>query len=514
MAGEWVDVQDEGRWVDHEEPKESSWSDRLRALGHGARKGASLGFDEEIGGATQALMQAITGAAKNPDGSPMTAMDVYRQSHAGNVGDEARTKKAASRFYAGGEVLGGLVPGLATGGGGTLGSAVKSGIALGAAGGLGDSDADLTRLDAEQVKQALLDAGAGGLAGGASGAAGYGIGKALPVALRAARTKLEDLAVGTGRRVLNGGAELANATKKVVSDEAVREALNRGTIKPFGTTKGAFNRLERTTDEVGDVYQSVLGDLEQGGVKGPHPRDLANTLIAAGRAAEPNTFNTAIPRLYESVADQALDKTGGSAMSLTQAEALKRSLQEMAKADYANLSTKSLGKARMDIASKMRQSIEDTVGQQADGLPVGNPAREAADAFVPVKKSLGNLIEAREAARKGANKASGANSAGLAEKLALYGSLMMHDPSGLALLAGKGLMNRGASTVAASSHTGAQLARALAQGAAKAGNKLPAGTALGTADLVRALRSKRQRPIINVGTGEVVGYENVGPSEE
>lgn len=98
---------------------------------------------------------------------------------------------------------------------------------------------------------------------------------------------------------------------------------------------------------------------------------------------------------------------------LTQAENIKRALQDQARKEYTKVAGNTdLGQAKMEAASAVRQAIEDAVEGQAAKAP------GAAAAFQPAKQRLGNLIEADEAALKALNSAQNKNSISLRDMLA------------------------------------------------------------------------------------------------
>jgi hypothetical protein len=508
MAGDWVDIPDGGgEWVDvdPQAPQEANWRDKVAAVLHGARKGASLGFDDELGAATQALLQRVHPTTLNADGSEMSALDVYRQARGGNRAEEETIRKKAPNYYTGGEVGGGIAATIGTGAG--LGAAaIYGGIQ-----GLGDSNADLTALKSGDALDALKDAGIGAGVNVLGTGAGHAAGKLLPMALRATRTGLENLAIRTGRRVLNGGADLRNGLREVVSDDAVREALDAGAIRFGSTTEKAAQRLDTHSDALGKTYQGILDELEAKGVAGPEAKKIADQLLK--RAAEDELASGAdksVARKFMREAQNAENIADPSGrIPLNRAEAIKRRLQSEAQSEYGKMGgSKPLGAAKKEVGSVYRQSIEDAVDDAAQGLPAGSDVRELADSFVPVKRRLAKSLEALEAAEKGANKAAGRNAIGLRETIVAGPQAASGDVLGAATTLGltKAITTRGASTIAATANQGARLAKALAGAAAKrAGALTKAGAALG-GSVARAANSQRMMPIIDVATGKQIGW--------
>jgi hypothetical protein len=146
----------------------------------GGAQGVSLGFADEIAGGLEALKAKLAG-----DATPFE--ELYARHR-----DESRAKYAEAQetnpnAYLAGELGGGaataLVPGLGAARG--LAGAVKVGAAMGAAQGLGSSEADLLK---GEVGQAATDAALGGVAGGAAGALGHAVSKGVgAIRNRAAR---------------------------------------------------------------------------------------------------------------------------------------------------------------------------------------------------------------------------------------------------------------------------------------------------------------------------------------
>lgn len=154
----------------HAKDKPSVWESGLR----GGAQTLTAGFADE---GTAAVLAIKAKAA----GDPRPIEEIYAQQR-----DESRANyKAAEEANPGAYMVGEgagvvgsmLIPGLGElGAAKTLGGAVLGGAALGAAQGLGSSEADLTKGD---VGGAALDTGLGALLGGAAGAVGHGVGKVV-----------------------------------------------------------------------------------------------------------------------------------------------------------------------------------------------------------------------------------------------------------------------------------------------------------------------------------------------
>lgn len=146
----------------------SSWRDTvkedpgvLESAGRGALQGVSLGFGDEIYGGGKALFDALNeGDLSDLEGRYRSERDAVRKAN-------AAAEEANPTAYTGGNIAGSVatsfVPGLNIAKAATLGGRVALGAGLGAAAGLGNSDADVTQ---GEVGQAALDTAKGAALGG------------------------------------------------------------------------------------------------------------------------------------------------------------------------------------------------------------------------------------------------------------------------------------------------------------------------------------------------------------
>ena len=461
----------------------------------GLSQGGTLRFADEIGGLLNKLLASEgvklgAGAQPSADDTPevraakLAALeaqaarpDAYTQ-----VRDAMRQEAESAQaqhpktFFAG-ELAGGLattpvLPGAQVK---TLGQLVKTGAALGAAGGLGGSDADLTR---GEYGRAAGHTALGGLTGALGTALGYGAGKAAPVLVRSMRTGLENVGVNMGRRHLLSGAD-SLSSRLPTSPDAVREALSSGAIVPFGTTKGALGRLERSVDTQGALYGSIMDGLEAKGVRGPEARAIADKLVARAAELEKTTgADKALPRAFMREAKNVEAVAAPSTtLGLKQAEAIKRDLQQ--KARYGRFEETPLNEARREIASVVRAANEEAIEGAGRAAP-GSELAEMAEAFVPVKQRLGRLIEARDAAERGATRAAQRSSFGLPEKMLVGGGLASGAlaPALASSTVMNLLRNRGASTAATSAYWASRGAKGLAELLAGSPNRAALGAGL------------------------------------
>lgn len=242
--------------------------------------------------------------------------------------------------------------------------------------------------------------GAGGVGGGVIG---LGASAAVEAARRPLAGALERLAIAKGRKVLTNGADQLSKNEPI-PDSAVKEAIGSGGIRPGGTTSGAFERLRVLAREQNVKYRQLVEGLEAQGVPGPHAADVADAILARRDALAPNTANEAVLRQYTKQAEIVLGKPqmlgeDGARLGLMQNENLKRSVSNMA--DYGQTGSTDMNDAFKDIASIYRGATEAAIEKGSQSAAAGSKTRQLADDFVPVKEKLGNLIEARNAARRG-----------------------------------------------------------------------------------------------------------------
>jgi hypothetical protein len=299
-------------------------------------------------------------------------------------------------------------------------SAGLNGAGYGALSGLTDGKADLTR---DQYADAVTDTLLGGGVGGTTGVV---LGGATELA-RPLAGALAKWGIRMGRRVLTNGAD-SLSTRKPVSDEAVRTAIEDGGIRPFSTTEKTLDRLDALTERQGQLYGHLVNELEKRGVQGPEAAKVADELVRKGAGLERNTMNDALSQEY---LDRALQLVGKAKpnpnLNLSQAEEMKRSLQELAR--YGRVEETPMNEVRRDIASVVRQANEDAISDAAQRAGPQSEVSELGEYFVPVKQHLGALIEARDAAQRGAARAAQRSAIGLPEKIAIAGGVATGNPA-------------------------------------------------------------------------------------
>jgi hypothetical protein len=321
---------------------------------------------------------------------------------------------------------------------GRVANAAKTGAGFGSMYAAGDAPAGA---DAGGV---LSTAAAGGAVGGLLGAGIQGTAETLPRLV----PRLQAIAIDQGRKVLTGNTA-PMATRKPLSPEAIDAAYHEKAIKPFGTVEKAAEVLANAREMKGDQYAQIVAALEAKGVDGPNAILLARQLTGEANQIASQSLGSPAPGMFRNAADELMTKVSdipfaSKRLGLTQAENMKRTLQRAAQSEYVKEGPQSLsGEARTELASRLRQAVEDSVAAQASKAPA-----EAA-AFEPIKRELGAVIEASNAANKGAARAANRQTHGLGAKVMASGALAS---GGLGeaiptLLGATALRNRGPATL-------------------------------------------------------------------
>jgi hypothetical protein len=271
---------------------------------------------------------------------------------------------------------------------GRVGAASLTGAAYGGLNGLANGPSDLSRGDIKGTARDIVDNALGGAAFGA----GFGL---LSEGASRAWPWVRNYALGKGKEVLSGGSDIAAVTRKPLRDEAVEEVLASGGIKPFDTTPQTHQRVEQLSDEAGQLYGEIVRELEARGVPGPEVKPLADEMMARYVEAYRNSgANKGPANVFKNEANNLVDVAGGNpTLDLTQAEAIKRTMQRDAKFHrrQASPDEESLQRA----SSMVRQAVEDAVERGAAGS-TDPEIRSLANNFIPAKQRASRLLEAEE----------------------------------------------------------------------------------------------------------------------
>lgn len=230
-------------------PEDTEWKSRasdipslgeLKSLGRSAVQGLTLDFADEISGGAEALGRATFGEDKFSD-----LLGNYKKYRDESRSNFKEAKESNPNLYLAGEIVGSILPSLATGGGlavaniGKVGATqlakqlAKAGAIQGGASALGQSEADLTDPTTENLIQAGQDVATGG-------AIGAGAGVLLPQAIK-----------GVGS-LTNGIKNVGTFTKGIAEDVI--------DVSPNFVKRGvkAFDIAEQGIPVVGDKAKQIL----------------------------------------------------------------------------------------------------------------------------------------------------------------------------------------------------------------------------------------------------------------
>lgn len=257
--------------------------------------------------------------------------------------------------------------------------------------------------------------------------------------------RVEDMAINAGRRALRGGSDIMSGRTKPLAAEAVREAIESGGIRSFGTTPGALARLTDLTERAGKLKGDIVSRLEDIGFEGMEGQRIATPMRAEGTRLQGTTLGSPVPDMYRNLADELMTKVNGEGkLGLRQLEALKTDMQS--KSNYTSIMSKAQNDAKKDIASRLRQASEDSISETlADGWTAksGRLPMEAytlGDTFVPAKRMYGNLEGARAEAERGAARMLQRHNSSMEERIAALAALGSGDVAGFAKAAGMGVV--------------------------------------------------------------------------
>lgn len=204
--------------------------DKGTSIGRGALQGGTLGFGDEIQGLMGAgaqllgahplLQRLATGRyftptqnlpfqpAEDEHHQPLSPLDAYRAVRDADRLSNAAAETANPKSFLAGNVAGTVA--LPLGEAKTLGQQLLAGLKIGAASGLGNSQADLTTGSPQALRRAAFDTGVGGAAGTVAAGLGAGVGAATDAAASGLATR--------------GGARIASAETKAAEIGAKKAA--------------------------------------------------------------------------------------------------------------------------------------------------------------------------------------------------------------------------------------------------------------------------------------------------
>jgi hypothetical protein len=372
---------------------------KLESLARGGAQSATLGFADEATGGIEALW-------KKAKGDPRTFHELYKQARDESRENYKLAQEANPKSYIAGEIAGVLPTLLIPGSGeanavreiGTLakiGKTAASGAKIGAAAGLGNSEADLTDGKMENYVQAAKDTARGGTVGAviAPVASAALENVVVPGLVKGAE------AIGAGAQKVARSAALRGVGARIKdmrqmygkgnADEIADHALEH---LQWGDTVDKINdrfadRVEQSGDKLDEIYGKAGNDVSKiVGDAGFDPsRDKNAILAAATQALGDHVDGKAAIQKLSNYLDEVAERHGDQ----PNAEALARYKQQIAEylPKYKNYLAErakyraQLGQAGNDAAQPalpgMADDLQRTQMQPAQIEVNGQPASVA-----------------------------------------------------------------------------------------------------------------------------------------
>lgn len=337
----------------------------------GAAQGATLGFADEL---TGALESAAGSLGLVPDKTYEQARDEARAAY-------QAAEQANPGTYLAGNIAGGIGSAvLAPGAAASTAGRIAQAAGMGAVAGYGSSN---------DRDAALADMARGAIVGGAVGAAGEGISKAIPAIGNWLGNRAENLAVKA-----TGATGKEAAAFKPGTGRAILENPN---IRAWDSATGIARKTGEQLESTGEKLSSLLKGLDESGAA-ISTEDLANQL--AQRADELAQGPTAplsrqIMGLVDEIRNTApssrtglqLGENGQVMLKPSQVESWKRSYGDLIK----NWVDPTSGVANKEAYDVMKNATEK-FAQEAGG--------DVASAFQAAKNEYGTFMPVHEAAAR------------------------------------------------------------------------------------------------------------------
>jgi hypothetical protein len=350
-----------GPWAKYSAPKEEAPAagiSKTESAARGVAQGGTLGFADEIAGATEALWEKAKG-------DPRAFGEMYKQFRDESRSNFDAAKKENPVSYGAGEVGGGIatafVPGLAIAKGARLANVAAKSAMLGAGAGAGYSTG-------ENAKEVLKDAATGSVVGGVLGA---GTSLAAPLIGKAAAAvggKAKETAERLAARAI--GAE--RATVKRLGADGVqrvgRYALDEKIISPLASTDDMIARNQaakaKGAAKMGEVYDAI--DSE--GKSAFNPLEVATKVEQELSPAYRTPINKSEWGQLDNTVESILQRGNGS-LPMKEAQALK---QEIGSVAYPKgkrpLDPSPKQQMAMDAYAIINKAIDDAADSGADAI--------------------------------------------------------------------------------------------------------------------------------------------------
>lgn len=260
-------------------PQATPATSPVTAATTGVANGASMGFAPALGAIGKTAMDAITGVSGPLAGGSLDDLiDEYRSQRDALKSSFAKAAAAHPSIATAGNIIGG---GATMGGIGPAAMSTGGLAATGAATGLGNSNADLTKAiqDPSQAVQAAKDAGTGALTSLVVGKTLGGLMGKTGETLSPDSTALTDTAETAAVRSMNPiKSQMKNMMMKdqVTGPNGVgRALLDNGGVTPFATLADKQAAMSSLQESSGQAIGDTMSTLDQMGAAAPSPGDLA-----------------------------------------------------------------------------------------------------------------------------------------------------------------------------------------------------------------------------------------------
>ena len=303
------------------------------SLARGAAQGATMGFSDELAGALGAV-----GDVAGDQYALKDLLDRYQAQRDESRRLYAEAEKTNPTAYLSGNLAGGLATGIATGGGTGLANILK----IGALGGLGSSEADLTE---GQIGQAARDTGTGAAIGaltaGALKLGGMGA-KAI-----GATAPAEDLARG-----FKLGKQGTDITSKLGQEAAEQQQIGLGKDVIGKINEAIGNAGKTKRDILQTATKDASGDLS--GIANKLTASAGDDLASFGRPVKAD-----ISKLQE-LADDFKNAANGK-VTAQNLDKMRTAASELTSMGDDALKTKSGQKVAIDTLNSLRDLTRNTV---------------------------------------------------------------------------------------------------------------------------------------------------------
>lgn len=394
-------------WLSRAKPAKEQPGVLETAVSHGVH-GASMGFSDETMGVANALgvtpetlatapetmgLSLVPGAVKKLFGGKL--IEDYRAGRDARRAQLAAQKAANPATAAISEFIGGAAPMLIPGGAAVkgVGGAVKVGAGLGAAAGLGNSTADLTKGD---LGNAAADTAVGAGFGAGAGVVGHKAGELVGRAAEYLR------GIARNRAISAVGPTAGQVRQALSKDEAEALAdwlLNKKMVRAGDTHNDVAGRLGPELKAAGQRLNDSLAAADTTGVTSD-VSDLAGTFrLLASDVDRQGPGMARVANKFRAAANE-VDLNPNSVLKPSEAVDWKRGYQEPVNWAKANPSAAQQGD--IELAGAAKEFAADSVSK-ADTLQPGiRAAYDAANKDLHLGLTAESMTEgaaAREAAR-------------------------------------------------------------------------------------------------------------------